>query len=278
MVLHELWKTSYVRAALGIALVSLFAVVAFNYWQGGMANTLDAVNGHRKVCKNEIDAVRYAAEAAILGDAYFGGDRGYDLQCARAAYVRALSIDSRGDAQAWHQLGRIDFLEGKFDDAIDRFNKQIEYFGDTLPNVHYMLGLTYGYRARRDANDADWQLSETSFKKYLELDPGSPWARTDLAWTLFSLGRYEEMKPIVEEGLKNNPRHPWLLNMYGLSLLNTNDRLKAHSYFVDALDALATYTAEDWGRAYPGNDPRSWNTGLEEMRSAIEHNVDISEG
>ena len=139
-----------------------------------------------------------------------------------------------------------------------------------------MLGLTYGYRAKEGGNEDDWNESEASFRKYLEFNPTSPWARTDLSWVLFSEGKYEEMKPVLEEGLVHHPKHPWLLNMYGLALLNTGEHERAHAYFMDAYTYLRAYSAEDWGSAYPGNDPRIWGEGLDEMKKAVKHNLEIT--
>lgn len=229
-----------------------------------------------EACVAEIDGIGVAATAVYIGDAYFGGDRGYQLQCARAAYARATALDPRGDRLAWYQLGRIDFLEGNFGAALNKFRKQIEYFGDEVPNVHYMIGLTNGYAARKSGEAMQWSAAEDGFKRYLEFFPESPWGRTDLAWVLFSQGKYEDMKPILEKGLEFEPEHAWLLNMYGLALLNTGERARAHEYFLRAKEAATLLTPEMWGSAYPGNDPKSWAGALEEMQKAIQYNVELS--
>lgn len=211
------------------------------------------------------------------GQSYFGGSAGYDLAAARAAYEEALAVDPRVDGLAWYQLGRIDFLEGKFNDAVQKFTKQYAYFGDRVVPVHYLLGLAYGYRARAQGFSSDWILAESEFKKFLALEPDSPWARTDLAWIYFSQGKYADIKPVVEEGLATHPDHPWLLNMYGLALMNTGEKERAHKYFLRAEEEAQALTTAQWGAAYPGNDPNSWQQGLDEMRAAIAHNRALSE-
>ena len=212
-----------------------------------------------------------------LGQYYFNhGDKAdgtYDIEKARYYYEEAIKEDPQGNKLQWHQLGRIDFLEGKFDEALEKFTKQQEYFGDTLPNTYYMLGLTYGYRARYEENEADWQLAEKNFETYLEFDPQSPWARTDLAWILFSQGKYEDMAEILEIGLTYQPNNPWLLNMYGLALLNTGDKEKARRYFLWAEAEAENLTVEEWGKSYPGNDPRVWAQGLNEFKDIIAKNL-----
>jgi hypothetical protein len=69
------------------------------------------------------------------------------------------------------------------------------------------------------------------------------------------------------------PEQPWLLNMYGLALLNTDDKDGARMFFEEALYLTKKLTPEDWGKAYPGNDPSVWSVGLAEMTSSIEENL-----
>jgi len=217
----------------------------------------------------------------VLGQYYFNhgphADGTYDIELARHYYELALADNPIGDNWAWYQLGRIDFLEGKFDAAIYKFNKQIEFFEDQQPSVYYMLGLTYGYRARREGREDDWTSAIEYFSRYLEHDNDSPWARVDLSWIYFSQGRFEEMKPILEVGLTTHNDNPWLLNMYGLALLNTGNKEEAESSFSAALEAAKRLTPENWGLSYPGNDPTAWSEGLEEFRSAIQANLDLAE-
>jgi len=215
----------------------------------------------------------------LLGEYYFnqGGDGEYDLEKARQYYSEALRKDPTGYPRAWYQLGRIDFIEGKFHLAIYKFEKQVEYFGDEVPNAHYMLGLTYGYLARETDVASDWQKAEKGFITFIEYAPTSPWPRVDLAWVYFSQGKYEEMLPVLEEGLLYEPDQAWLLNTYGLALLNTGERERAREQFQKAKEAAERLTEEDWGRAYSGNNPESWEEGLAEFRQTIEHNLEISE-
>ena len=229
------------------------------------------------VCLDNIDTINDVGSAIQMGDSYFGGSAGNDLFCAKRAYEKALEIDYKANAHVLYQLGRIDFLEGKFSRAIFKFSRQVEYFGDILPSVYYMLGLTYGYRATETESDEDWAEAEVSFEKYLELVPESSWAITDLAWLYFSQGKFQEMKDLVKEGIKLYPEHPWLLNMYGLAHLNTGDPQSAYTYFKKSLYVAEGLSPTDWGMSYPGNDPQSWGKGLSEMKEAIQKNLTLAE-
>lgn len=216
----------------------------------------------------------------LLGQYYFnvGGDaRGpYDLAKARTAYTYALEQDPRGNELAWYQLGRIDFLEGHFISARYKFQKQIEYFGDSVPNVYYMVGLASAYEAQVSGDNADWQRAEEGFIEYIKRDPTGPWAHVDLSWVYFSQGRYEDMIPTLEEGLAQNPDHPWLLNMYGLALLNVGKKGEALDAFERALRAAEEFTPAEWGLAYPGNNPTQWNEGLDSFKESIQKNIELA--
>jgi len=230
----------------------------------------------------DIDVNRASIEELFKrGEYYFNHSEDshdvYDLTKARYYYELAVNRQPDGHALAWYQLGRIDFLEGKFDPAIEKFNNQIKYFGDKVPSVYYMIGLTYGYKARAYGDPEDWKKAEEGFSKFLEFMPSSPWARTDLTWLYFAQGKYEDMKPVLEEGLKYEPNSPWLHNMYGLALLNTGSPQEAVNHFRHALILASKLTVEDWGRAYPGNHPQFWQEGLDSFLRAINENIRIAE-
>ncbi len=229
-----------------------------------------------KVCQWQRDDDYFA-----LGQYYFNHDDNpagpYDLALARLNYEKAIAADPEQNNLLWYQLGRIDFLEGKFADALEKFTMQENLFGDQLPNVYYMTALTYGYQARRDNDAESWLLAEFYFKKFISYAPEAPWSRVDLAWVYFSQGKFLEMIPVLEEGLVHESDNPWLLNMYGLAVMNTSqDKTTAKPYFEQALAKANKLTEVDWGQTYPGNDPYFWNDGLEEFRSLIGKNLDLA--
>lgn len=214
------------------------------------------------------------------GQYYFNHDGdpapSYDLSKARKFYVKVVEEDPSTNPMAWYQIGRIDFLRGNFSSAIEKFEKQIEYFGDDVPNVYYMLGLTNGYKARQTGDAEDWRAAAEGFSTFLEYEPESPWGRTDLAWVYFAQGEYESMLPVLEEGLQYAPDNPWLLNMYGLALLNTGQKGAAVENFTKAKEYATTLTPKAWGSAYPGNNPSDWAQGLREFRTAIDNNLALA--
>jgi tetratricopeptide (TPR) repeat protein len=215
-----------------------------------------------------------------LGEYYFNaGDNpsgAHDLTKARMYYEQAVAASSTAHETAWHQLGRIDFIEGRFDSAIAKFNTQIELFGDLVPNVYYMIGLTYGYKAQLTENEEDWRRGEEAFEIFIEHSPMAPWPRIDLAWLQFEQGKYEEMLLVLSEGLNYAPENPWLHNMYGLALMNTGERAGARTHFELAENYANELTVEEWGKAYPGNDPEAWEIGLASFKEAIRKNLELA--
>lgn len=200
----------------------------------------------------------------------------YDLQLAKEYYLMSLRSDHIGNPLTWYQLGRIDFLQGDFPNAILKFNKQLELHGDLVPQVHYMLGLTYGYQARKSGSQDDWERAAEAFIEHIAFAPEAPWPRVDLAWVYFAQGKYEAMLEPLMTGLDFHPNNPWLLNMYGLALLNTDEPARAITQFERARDSAAPLSPEDWGQSYPGNHPESWALGLREFQLAIEKNIEIA--
>lgn len=216
-----------------------------------------------------------------IGQYYFNHDDNpsgpYDIVKAQEYYEKEIAQNPTGNNLVWYQSGRIDFINGDFTAALEKFDTQIEHFGDTVHNVYYMIGLTYGYKARASGNADDWKRAEEAFLKFIDFSPQAPWSRVDLAWIYFSQGKYADMIPVLEGGLEYRPDNPWLLNMYGLALLNTGEKEKAKEQFYAARDGAALLTTEDWGKAYPGNNPDAWEQGLLEFRHIIDRNILLSE-
>ena len=214
-----------------------------------------------------------AERARTIGDYYFNwsGEGAYDLEKAKFYYNEALLLDSNTNGP-WYQLARIDFLEGNFHSAIYKFNKQIRLHSDTqdpfYDRAHYVRGLTYGYMKLFDR-------AETDFLGLIERNgESSHWAYyVDLGWFYFSQGKFEELRQISEQGVQYYPDNPWILSNLGLALLNLGEPEKAVPSLEKALEEAEKLTIDDWERAYPGNDPRLAEQGLNEMIKALNDNL-----
>jgi tetratricopeptide (TPR) repeat protein len=165
-----------------------------------------------------------------------------------------------------YQLSRTYFIQGKLDTALFYAQRELELYPENK-RTYYILGLTLGYMNREEeAIDA--------FGKFIEWKP-STWAgRNDKAWLEFRIGRIDDaittMTPITVY-----TDNPWIQNTYGTLLLNKGKYDEAKIAFTYAQRITDAMTEETWGKAYPGNDPRIYGTGLRAMKLSIANNLEL---
>lgn len=210
--------------------------------------------------------------ALNIGNHYFNvdGKGRYDLKKAEEYFYAALNFNPN-ITDAWHQLARIDFLRGDFDEALQKINTQIELHGKELMPSYYIRGLILGYMGR-------YEESEQDFLTFLEWDPTNWATHNDLAWVYFSQGRFEDAAKIAKKGLEYNPGNPWLLNMYGVSLMNLGNNEDAREMLERAYMEAQLLTESVWHWAYPGNDPMSAARGVREFQEVVGKNLNLVEG
>jgi len=200
-----------------------------------------------------------------IGNYYFGGGA-YDIQKAQEYFQRALDINP--DIQGAHyQLGRTYFIQSAFFDAHREINKELELHSD-FKRSYYMRGLVYGYTKR-------YAEAESDFKEFLKWKPESWAGYNDLAWIYFQEGKYKEAGEMARQGLKIAPDNPWLLNSLGVALLNTGEKSEAKEAFIKALAILDSMSPENWGAAYPGNNPQIYGEGFSKMKESVETNLKL---
>jgi len=201
-----------------------------------------------------------------LGQYYFNtSSEAYNLKKAQKYFQDSLVINASLPT-SWHHLARIDFLEGNFEDALEKINMQIEVHGDTLPAAYYMRGLIYGYNQEPEKGAVD-------FIKFLEFKPESWAAHNDLAWMYFQIKDFKRVEEVARRGLVFAPQNPWLLNSLGLALLNLGQFQEAKDILKKAQNEATKMTSKDWGRSYPGNNPVFYEDGLARMQRTINDNL-----
>ena len=212
----------------------------------------------------------WAKLALHAGNFYFNveGDGVYNLDKARKYFEIALKLDPKVP-DAWHQLSRIDFLRGDFYTALTNINKQIELHGENFMASFYVRGLIQGYMCKISAAEED-------FKKFLEWDSQNWAALNDLAWIYFQQGEYEKAEEASRQGLDVAPQNPWLLNSLGVSLLNQGAKAEAREVFLKAQNYVALLTEKEWQKAYPGNDPKLADHGIENIKKIIAANLELA--
>ena len=95
----------------------------------------------------------------------------------------------------------------------------------------------------------------------------------DLSWIYFQHGNFPAAEEIAVFGLGYAPENAWLHNSVGVAQLAQGKKAQARVHFKRALERLDQMTPDDWGIAYPGNDPTIYTEGLESMRQSIVHNL-----
>jgi tetratricopeptide (TPR) repeat protein len=205
-----------------------------------------------------------------LGNIFFGRIEAlYNIKLAKVFFnLSAYPPVGKPAPYAHYQLSRTYFLEGKLQEAVSEAEKELSLYPDHV-RTYYILGLTYGYK-----NDEKKAID--MFSKFIESNPTSWAARNDKAWLQFRTGdidgALETIGPVTY-AIDN----PWIQNTYGTLLMNKKRCDEARAAFSYAKRYADKLTENSWGKAYPGNDPRIYGTGLSAMKLSIESNLKLLE-
>ena len=207
----------------------------------------------------------------IIGDAFFGNIKPlYNIRLAQLFFKHAaypiLPIHSPNYAH--YQLSRTYFIQGKLNKSLEEAKKELEEHPENT-QTYYILGLTNGYMNRTyEAIDA--------FSAYINNYPDTWAGRNDKAWLQFRLGDIDGALETIQPIIKRYPETPWVQNTYCALLINKPDRYEeAKSVCALAKKLVDKMTPEEWGRAYPGNDPRIYTSGLQAMQNSTTQNFNI---
>lgn len=201
-----------------------------------------------------------------IGNIFFGGTPSlYNVNLAQFFFFQATRpLIGNVAPYANYQLSRTYFIKGDLSEAVVLANRELELYPEHY-TTYYILGLTLGYMNREEeAIDA--------FTKFIAYKPNSWAARNDKAWLQFRIGdidgALETIKPMSTEST-----NPWVQNTYGILLFNKNLCTESSEALQNAKKFAGTMTPLEWGKSYPGNDPRVYNLGLTAMRESIEENI-----
>ncbi len=217
-------------------------------------------------CNWGMPALIFSEDAPLLesiGSHYFTSEQ-YDINAAQAYFEKALEVDPYVPV-ARYQLARIHFVKGDLPQAIHYINTEIALFPEN-GRSYYIRGLIHGF-------DAEYDKAVSDFKRFLEWMPNSWAGHNDIVWVFFIKGDLENAETYARKGLDLFPRNPWLSNALGVILLNKGEYVESEKYLLVAQEGFAQMTPEEWGRAYPGNDPRIYSTGYEASQRSIEENL-----
>src|SRR3989338_1757379 len=214
--------------------------------------------------------IKDAAEAMRLGNYYFNGAGGYDLEKAERAFKKAIAMDSE---ILWghYQLARVYFVKGEKDKALEEINKELEANPANLRSL-YVRGLIYGAMGRPQEAEAD-------FSRFVRWAPKEWAGYNDLAWILAKEGKYADAEKVAGEGIKEaigGEENAWLWNSLGVAQLNLKKYNDAEKSFRKALKLARNMTENEWARAYPGNNPEESARGLDAFKIAVQANFNTA--
>ena len=168
-----------------------------------------------------------------------------------------------------YQLSRTEFIKGNLYNAVIYADKELELYPDNC-RTYYIKGLAYGY-----LEDLDNAIRD--FEKFNSICVKNSWAgHNDLAWFWFRKGNMEKVVEVINEVKDIYADNPWLMNTYGVALLNQKKYAEAIKYLEIAKTSSSKMTEKDWGAAYPGNNPKIYGEGLSAMRQNIEKNIKLA--
>lgn len=207
-----------------------------------------------------------AARAYEYGNRHFDARtvEGYDVKRAEELYTIAAAIDSDYPGLQ-HQLARIEFLYGNYDNGLSRINREIEVHGDANPNALYIKALILGFKG-------DYLAAAETYERYFTIAPANWGAINDYSWVLMKADLPEGALAALEWGLAEWPENPWLLHNKAIALFELGSYEEAAAAADAATARVATVTEEDWLTAYPGNDPLLAEEGLASFKNAVMEN------
>lgn len=252
----SLKNTRHTRVVLPI-----LAIAVFLFASGMMAEA------RRLIEENIVFRFAPSAERAMTyGNRYFSAraKNAYDIERAEYFYNQALVLDPQ-TPYLQHQLARIHFLKGDFNQALARIDLEISDNPSVSPSSFYVRGLIEGYMGLYDAAASDYE-------KYLVQDPKNWAALNDYAWVLLKAGRFEDARQVTTRALIDFPGNAWLLNSQAIALFELGRYQEAFESAEKAVPAVEALTEEEWLVAYPGNDPRIAAEGIATLRNSIIHN------
>jgi tetratricopeptide (TPR) repeat protein len=206
-------------------------------------------------------------KAFAYGEAHFNAKdpAEYDIDRASRFFQAAVRLDPTLP-YVHHEIARIYFLHGDFGNAMQQIDIQIQQEGDRTANSYYIRGLIEGYMGA-------YADSANDYEHFLKSDPYNWAALNDYSWVLLKGGRIQDAFFATSKGLERFPANPWLLNSNAIALYEMGYIKDAKTQAAQALKGSENVTVADWLHAYPGNDPKIAQAGVEAFKKATAANM-----
>lgn len=185
-------------------------------------------------------------------------DRAYDL------FLLTKKLDP-SYPDVYHNLGRIEFLRGELEQALDSLNKEFSTNPNPTPASYYVRALTKGYLK-------DYMGAAADYEAYFKITPANWGAINDYSWVLMKANLQEGAIAALDWGIAQWPENAWLLNNRAIALYELGRYKEAYDTAEKAQVAISKLTEADWNIAYPGNDPKVASAGLKSFKESAWQN------
>ena len=178
-----------------------------------------------------------AYNLALQGRFFLDRRNRKDLERAVEYFRRSLERDP-GYAPAWAGLSQTNARQADngFVPAADGYRRAREAaekalaLDPQLADAHLAMGWI------QSSYDWDWAAADASFRKALDLEPGSAQALRQAGVLASTLGRWSEAIDLTNKAIERDPLRPASYNNLGLALLAVNRGAEAEAEFRRALE------------------------------------------
>ena len=200
------------------------------------------------------------------GQYYYNGGE-FNIAEAQMWYYWADVFDTK-ISLLHYQWARTYLVSSEFEKGIAEINQELWNYPDNK-RAYYVKGLLDSYADRNDDAVAD-------FKAFIEWKPDGWAAYADLSWVYLKKKSYQDVINTTNAGLEYFPQNPWLLSNQGLAYYRLGEYESAKGDLEKAKELSEKITLDEWKRAYPGNDPRGAEKGVNDVRAIISYNLMLS--
>jgi predicted O-linked N-acetylglucosamine transferase (SPINDLY family) len=164
---------------------------------------------------------------SVAAEHYLAGHR----DKAAATYRRILKIEP-SNADALHLLGKMDLIQGRYDSAIDFFDRSLE--ASAADDLRLRLA---SYNLRGETLRAQGRFSDAllACRQALDLNPNYTPALINMAAALRQLGRLDEALACLDRVIEIEPESAEAHNNRGIVLRQKGDSREAVAAFSQAL-------------------------------------------
>ena len=191
----------------------------------------------------------------------------YDLAKAQKYFYWSLRIDPQLP-YVHYQLARTYLVQSDLGKAKGEIDLELKYHPENK-RAFYVRGLIDGYAK-------NYSEAQNDFRQFIAYAPKEWAGYMDLSWVYINDQKYQEALETDNRGLAMYPDHIWLLSNKGLALYKLG-RLEEAKVILEKDQELAkNLTADDWKRAYPGNNPAGAENGVLDIRGVIAYNLALT--